>query len=52
MEEYFEATMLHSMAPMLKYNLADDGFGNLCVVSASAWAAAWYHIKGLYPSQW
>jgi hypothetical protein len=38
--------LLTNMAPMLTYNLCDDGFGNLVIVRADAWAAAYYHVHG------
>lgn len=40
--------LLTNLAPNLKYNLADDGFGNLVVVVyADSWAAAYYHVHGI-----
>jgi len=38
--------LLTNMAPMLVYNLLDDGFGNLVIVRANSWAAAYYHVHG------
>lgn len=38
--------LLTNLAPMLRYNLLDDGFGNLVIVSAASWAAAYYHVHG------
>lgn len=40
--------LLVNLAPFLRYNLADDGFGNIrVIVSAEAWAAAYYHVHGI-----
>ena len=39
--------LLTNLAPMLRYNLADDGMGNLVVVCADAWAAAYYHVHSI-----
>lgn len=38
--------LLTTLAPMLKYNLCDDGFGNLIVVYADSWASAFFHVHG------
>lgn len=38
--------LLTNMAPLLQYNLCDDGFGNLVIVRAPSWAAAYYHVHG------
>jgi hypothetical protein len=34
---------LSTICPMQRFALLDDGFGNLCIVSAAAWVAAHYH---------
>ena len=40
--------LLTNLAPMLRYNLADDGFGNVrVIVPAGSWAAAYYHVHGV-----
>jgi hypothetical protein len=37
-------TPLLTLAPLLRCNLADDGFGNLVPVPGIAWAAAFYYV--------
>lgn len=37
---------LHNLSPMLRFNLADDGNGDLHIVKADAWSAAFYHVHG------
>lgn len=44
--------MLSIIAPMLRYNMLDDGFGNLVIVSGDSWASAYYHVFGLYNSDY
>jgi hypothetical protein len=38
---------LHSLAPMLRYNLANDSNGDIVIVYADAWAAAYYFVHGI-----
>lgn len=38
--------LLVNYAPMLRYNLANDDFGNIVIVSGESWAAAYYFIHG------
>lgn len=38
--------LLTNMNPLLKYGMCDDGFGNLVIVRAASWAAAFYHVHG------
>lgn len=37
---------LHALSPMLRFNLLDDGNGDLHIVQASACSAAFYHVYG------
>ena len=38
---------LHTLAPMLQGNLANDTNGDIVVVYADAWAAAYYFVHGV-----
>jgi hypothetical protein len=38
---------LSIIAPLLHCNLADDGFGNLVIVSGAAWASAHYYAHSI-----
>jgi hypothetical protein len=38
---------LHALAPMLQNNLANDTNGDIVVVYADAWAAAYYFVHGV-----
>lgn len=38
---------LHALAPMLIGNLANDTNGDIVIVYADAWAAAYYFVHGV-----
>ena len=38
---------LHALAPMLQGNLANDTNGDIVIVYADAWAAAYYFVHGV-----
>ena len=38
---------LHTLAPMLQWQLANDTNGDIVVVYADAWAAAYYFVHGV-----
>lgn len=41
-------TSLINLSPSARYNMAEDGFGNLVPISAVAWSSAYYHVHGKY----
>jgi hypothetical protein len=42
-----ERESLHALAPMLQGNLANDSNGDIVIVYAGAWAAAYYFVHSV-----
>tara|TARA_R110000868_G_scaffold84294_2_gene237694 strand:+ start:490 stop:633 length:144 start_codon:yes stop_codon:yes gene_type:complete len=38
---------LHALAPMLQAQIANDSNGDIVIVYADAWAAAYYFVHGV-----
>jgi hypothetical protein len=43
--------MLHTLAPMLRYNLLNDSNGDIVIVYADSWASAYYFAHGVTVDQ-
>ena len=46
-ERPYKMQNLHALAPMLIGNLANDTNGDIVIVYADAWAAAYYFVHGV-----